>query len=152
VQKDAKKEGNSTVMRPIYFYLVSLGALLMFVIAGGIMINLVLKTWIFPAASEADRLNQKVYSQENSMVMEKGTVQSIIDCAEKCQLEEATVTNAKGWLVDYETWQNLSQTSFDNTQTEAARNLPFILLGIPLFWYHWRTVRREQESHKKLEE
>ncbi|MFA6271722.1 MAG: DUF5671 domain-containing protein [Patescibacteria group bacterium] len=152
VQKDAKKEGAATVIRPIYFYLVSLGALLMFVIAGGIMINLVLKTWIFPAASEADRLNQKVVDQQTSLVLEKNSVQSIIDCADKCQLDAATVTTAKDWIVDYDNWQKLSQTSFDNTQTEAARNLPFILLGIPLFWYHWRTVRKEQETHKKLEE
>jgi hypothetical protein len=152
VQKDAKIEGNSTVMRPIYFYLVSLGALLMFVIAGGIMINLVLKTWVFPAASEAEQLNQKIYNQESSMVIEKNSVQSIIDCAEKCQFEEATVTAAKGWLVDYNVWEERTQESYDNTQTEAATNLPFILLGIPLFWYHWRTVRKEQESHKKSEE
>ncbi|MFA6525045.1 MAG: DUF5671 domain-containing protein [Patescibacteria group bacterium] len=152
VQKDAKKEGGSTVIRPIYYYLVSLGALLMFVIAGGIMINLILKTWVFPTASEADKLNQKVISQQTAMSMEKNSVQSIIDCAEKCQFDAATVTTAEGWIVDYDNWQTLSQTSFDNTQTEAARNLPFILLGIPLFWYHWRTVRKEQETHKKLED
>ncbi|MBU2235912.1 hypothetical protein KKA01_02525 [Patescibacteria group bacterium] len=145
VQKDAKKAGGHTVIRPIYFYLVSLGALLMFVIAGGIMINLVLKTWVFPSASEADRLNQKISSPDIYMIMETNAVQSIVDCAEKCQLETATVTAAENWLTDYQNWEEVSQGPYNNTQGEAAGNLPFIMLGIPLFWYHWRTVRKEQE-------
>lgn len=152
VQKDAKKDGGSTVIRPIYFYLVALGALLMFVISGGIMINLVLKTWVFPAASESERLNQKVYSQQASPVFDTSAVQSIVECAEKCQFDADTVTTAENWLVDYEQWEQSTQTEYDTTQTEAAGNLPYILIGVPLFWYHWRTVRREQESHKKLEE
>ena len=154
VQKDAKKEDvmvGRDVIRPTYFYFISLVSLLMIVIAGGMLINLALKTWVIPNAGEADKMATKVMSAEPYMVSGETSVQSIADCGEKCGLDNETVVLANQWLDDYDQWQDTSRRR-DNTQGQAASTIPFVLLGIPLFWYHWSVVRKESKEKKNKQE
>jgi len=147
VQRDNKKgvsEGRS-VVRPSYFYFVALGSILMMVIAGGVLVNLALKTWVFPSAGEADQATRYSESIETKLV-EESSVQSIVDCGEACALDTETVALADQWIIDYKAWDDASNKSYDNVQRQAATAIPFIIIGIPLFWYHWRTVRRESKE------
>ena len=153
VQKDAKKEGASErgVIRNTYFYLVSLASLLMIVITGGILINLALKTWVFPSAGEYDK---KVAIRElDPFDISRNGIHSVINCADECELSEETISDSEQWLVDYDLWQQSYQTT-DSAQRQGAATLPYILLGIPLFWYHWRAVRRESKKNtdEKIQE
>lgn len=151
VQKDAKKEQDKekAVIRPTYFYLISLAALLMIVIAGGMLINLGLKTWVFPSAGEADNAKLSYERVAGFEVIEKSSVQSIVDCGDKCGVGSATVTLASQWVDDYNTWDEVARVSYNNTQRQAASNIPFIIIGIPLFWYHWNTVRKEKKGKQE---
>lgn len=151
VQRDAKKaeEGDKSVLRPIYFYFVSLASLIMMVIAGGFLINLTLKTWVFPSAGRVDTAAEKVYTTPSMIGAESGGVPSVIACGEKCGIDAETVTLAKRWQDDYGAWQKESSGSSDSTQRQAATSIPFVLIGIPLFWYHWTVVRREAKERKE---
>lgn len=33
-----------------------------------------------------------------------------------------------------------------NRQREAAESIAFILVGVPLYFYHWRVIRRDKEQ------
>ncbi len=150
VQKDAKKETEKerAVIRPTYYYLISLASLLMIVIAGGMLINLGLKTWVFPSAGEADKVNQ--YDRvEPYQLSEKSSIYSIVDCGEKCGVDKETTALANQWITDYEAWDEASLHAYDNTQRQAASTIPFIIVGLPLFWYHWNTVRKESKDKKE---
>jgi len=148
VQKDARKEEDKEkqVIRPTYFYFVSLAALLMIVIAGGILINTALTTWVFPESNNNnDHMEiSKAYSGAN----DKAIVQSLIDCGEKCEIDEETITLTGQWIVDYEEWEN-NDYSYDNSQRDAAAAIPYIILGIPLFWYHWNIARSRKKKNNK---
>lgn len=152
VQRDHKNteeiESDKLVIRPTYFYFVSLGSLLMIVIAGGFLINLVLKTWVFPAAGEADTVASRAYSSPEALVVEKSSVVSISDCGEKCGLDAETVTLAKEWVTDYDAWQTETSEGNNNVHRQAASAIPFIVVGIPLLWYHWEVVRKEAKGKK----
>ncbi|MBU0964084.1 hypothetical protein KKC06_03535 [Patescibacteria group bacterium] len=151
LQKESKKDeaiAGREVIRPTYFYFVSLSALLMIVIAGGMLINLGLKTWVFPSAGEADRIESKEYFAEPYVISEKTNIQSIVDCGEECEIDEETIALAELWLIDYTEWQN-SYGAQDSTQRQAASTIPFVLLGMPLFWYHWSVVRKESKDKKE---
>jgi len=150
VQKDAKKEDmpERSVIRPTYFYFISLAALLMIVIAGGMLINLGLKTWVIKSADEAENLARKVSMPVPEGIVETSAVQSIIDCGEKCGIEAETISLARAWQDDYKAWQDASY-NYNNKQRQAAATIPYVVLGIPLFWYHWSVVRRESRERKE---
>lgn len=149
VQRDARNEEvqERSIIRPIYFYFISLAALLMIVIAGGMLINVGLKTWVIKTADQTS--NQiKMATPASVGYSEKTPIQSIVDCGAKCALEDKTVTLAKQWLVDYSAWETVS-ANFNNNQRQAASEIPFVLWGIPLFWYHWSVVRKESREKKE---
>lgn len=152
VQRDhrqaAEEDKDKLVIRPTYFYFVSLGSLLMIVIAGGFLINLVLKTWVFPAAGEADNQASRMYATQETLVSEKSAVISLTECGEQCGLDAETVALASQWAIDYDAWQTESNAESNNTHRQASSAIPFILVGIPLLWYHWSAVRREAKDKK----
>jgi hypothetical protein len=154
LQKEAKHEEaqERSVIRPIYFYFISLAALLMIVIAGGMLINVGLKTWVIKSADQTGNQqidNQlKLSSSISAGPSEKTPIQSIVDCGAKCGLGDTTVSQAKQWLVDYSAWEAVSN-NYNNKQRQAASEIPFVLLGIPLFWYHWSVVRKELREKKE---
>lgn len=151
VQKDAKLSGDSerSVIRPTYFYFVALGSLIMMVVAGGFLINIALKTWVFPQAGKVDEATSKVVPSEITPSPEKSGVQSLITCGEKCGLDKDTIDLAKQWVIDYDAWQTEISRPVNNTQRSAAASIPYVVLGIPLFWYHWSVARKESKERKE---
>jgi len=150
VQKDAKagEVQEHSAIRPTYFYFISLAALLMIVIAGGMLINLGLKTWVITSADETENQARKISTPVPEGMVETSAVQSIIDCGAKCGLDSATITQAEQWQDDYQAWQDASQ-NYNNKQRQAAAAIPYVLWGIPLFWYHWNVVRKESREKKE---
>lgn len=144
-QKSAKKDeaGKFTTVRSTYFYAASFAALLMFIISGGILVNIGLKAWIIPDSDNSYKNNLRYAVEEPFALSQTATVQSIIDCGDKCEIDAETVTQAKSWLVDYQAWEDVS---INRLQRDTAGALPFVLFGIPIFWYHWSVARRESKE------
>ena len=114
------------------------------------LINLALKVWVFPTANDSNR-----YIETPSIAKEYNEiapVQSIVDCGETCGINEDTVTLAEQWLIDYDEWEELNldgKLSYNNNQRDAASSIPFIIVGIPLFWYHWNIARSRKKKNKE---
>ena len=120
----------------------------MMVVAGGFLINLALKTWVFPSAGQADKVLESGIAPV-AYGIEGESVASLVTCGAKCGLTQETVDLAGRWTTDYDSWQKEISRTSNNTQRQAASAIPFVLIGIPLFWYHWRLVRRESQEKKE---
>jgi hypothetical protein len=143
IQKEQQQRasGQPLVTRAIYFWAMALLGLLMTVIAGGFLLNVGLKAWLYPNAD-----NSSSGSKPIAMVSEQAGVDSIIACATACGFSADDVQLANDWKADYERATGGTEISKSATrQSNVAMSLPFLLVGIPLFLYHWMTVRRKDQ-------
>ncbi len=111
------------IIRTIYFYFFSLIGLSLIIIGSIQITNLALKTWIFKQADEIiiyPQIHRPVIDQEIEKEKE-------IDYEEK-ELE----------------YQKKQQKS--NRQQTAANALSMILIGIPLYLYHWKIVQNNEKK------
>ncbi len=142
VQREGRQGAPLPHVRSGYFYLVSLAALLMIVIGGSIFLNSVLRLWLVPQPSDSV---ETVTPRMATTDMGSSVVATIQSCADVCELSPAIVSAASTWESDYTVWEE-SQQNFNGRQNAAAQSLPFVLLGIPLFWYHWRYTREKKRQ------
>lgn len=109
---------NLTWIKRVYLYLVSLISLIILVVAGIMLINLAIKTWIFPKADQALTYCPQVV--ETAPASEKITV------PRECTDEE------------YAKERRTAQK-----QQDAAQAIAMIIVATPVFFYHWKLARRE---------
>ncbi|MFH1207896.1 MAG: DUF5671 domain-containing protein [Patescibacteria group bacterium] len=149
VQRESKRSSpdQRNPIRPAYYYFVSLAALVMVIVAGGILLNLTLKTWVFPSVAETEKNASAIGAALD--VYSTSAVQSLVDCGSACRLDAETVTLAKQWAVDYNSWNTFMSQTYNNSERQAASTIPFILFGVPLFWYHWSVARRESKEKRE---
>jgi hypothetical protein len=66
-------------------------------------------------------------------------------------LSEEEKAAIKQWLVDYEDWEE-SRSKIDpivaQRHRDASTSLAMILVGLPLYLFHWRIIRRETKSEQ----
>lgn len=110
----------SRVIKTIYFYLVSFVALLMIVLPGANLIDLTMRNFVFHVATYDFYPTTPVITPDGSKV--------------------PTPTN-----------QADDKKRFDEQQTnqmkrDIARDVSFLLVGIPLFIFNWRLIRRNKVS------
>lgn len=103
----------------MYLYLVSLISLVILVIASIILINLALKTWVFPKADQ----NYYAYCPT---IAEKAPDGEVISQPRECTDEQ--------YARDQRTAQK---------QRDAAQALAMIIVAAPVFYYHWKLARKE---------
>jgi len=127
MEQTAPKAG---VIKTIYFYLVCFVALMMVVFSTADIINIALKAWIFTKADDN-------YYGAPAMVCPAPVVdknasdtvstQSQADCEKQQQINQA---------------QDI-QNRDAQRQRDVVRDISMIVVGIPLFLYHWRIVRKK---------
>jgi hypothetical protein len=132
------------LVRTIYLYLFTIIGLVLLVIGSVRFIDMGLKILVFKQADAPDRLIQQ-YSCQNMYygptsieklaanqtdaiftAEEQATIKAFLENYKKCQEE--------GAKVDYLTSQR---------QKDASNSLAMILVGLPLYLYHWRAISRE---------
>lgn len=124
------------LVRTLYLYLFSLLGLILLTIGGIGFLNMALKAFIF---TDADR-EAILYAERPPLPHGPRAVERIQDLTddEKARLRQM--------LEDYEAWEEKRKT-IDPVKArrhrEAAHNLAFILVGLPIYLYHWRQVRAE---------
>lgn len=120
----------SSLIKTIYFYLVSLIALLMIVFSIADLCNIALKTWVF---TKADR---NPYSQPKcaTMLIRDPNMKETDDQYSQrlMQCEQSLIDEKEAFIVQ--------------KQQSAVRDISFIVVGLPLFLYHWITIRKEKED------
>jgi len=74
---------------------------------------------------------------------ETGAIDSIIACGSKCDISQADVQLAKDWKGDWQKYRDLQTSNAGSAQNDLANSIPLLLVGLPLFWYHFARIRRE---------
>lgn len=128
------------IIRTIYLYLFTLLGLVLLVIGGVRFVDMGLKTFIFTKADQEQRLmgRQPFYPAYPTERLEKAE-----DMTEFSEQEKADI---KQWLVNYKQWEK-ERSEIDPVSArrhrDASMNLALILIGFPLYIYHWRIIKKE---------
>ncbi len=113
------------LIRRIYLYLFAFIGLVLITIGCVRLVGLGLKTYVF---KEAD-----IYYS--------------YPMAKPAPIQEAGTTTAREPLEEeIKAFEEKQRRS--NRQREAAESIAFILVGVPLYFYHWRVIKKDkQEEH-----
>jgi hypothetical protein len=142
------------IVRTLYLYLFSLIGLVIAVIGLVGLMNLALKTFIF---TQADR---NFYSmpacvpasiEKFSSATDNAGTTTIATTTSVCLTVQEKAEMQK-WADDYKVWQEQSK-GFDQIatqrQSEMAMDLAMIIIGLPLYLFHWATIKRELKNEKE---
>ena len=134
------------LIRTIYLYLFALLGLVLLTIGGVRFVDMGLKAFIFTKAEEEQRL---IYQEPPYTPYPVKRVEELQDEEELSEEEKAAI---KQWLADYKAWQEMeSKTDYVTRRRhqDASLNLALILVGLPLYLYHWRIIRRETKNKEQ---
>ena len=115
-----EKTDRKEMIRLIYLYLFSLVGLVLIVIGSVQIINLGLTAWVF---KDADRV--LMYPSQPRPILEDGL--TVMDPEEQEKIKQEQI--------EFEERQRRSRR-----QRTASNALAMILVGAPLYLYHWRLV------------
>jgi hypothetical protein len=132
-------ERKNLTVRTVYLYvatLVGLGLL----IAGGVQaFELILKATILTQADAEEEL----WARQPPVPYSLDRVQELDESAELTDSEREAI---RSWLADYERWQE-QQAAVDTIaarrQRQLATALSLVLVGVPVYAYHWSVIRRD---------
>jgi hypothetical protein len=114
-------------IRTIYLYLFSLVGLVLVVIGLVQLVDLGLKTYIFTKA-------------EQTVIYPEYPVKPISTTDQRELTPEETAA--------YRTAQEEAQRQQNDSQRArtASNSLALLIIGTPLFLYHWRTIKRDKQT------
>ena len=119
---------NLSWIKKVYLYLVSLVSLVILIIAGIMLINMALKAWVFTKADDATYYAPKIFCSET-----KNPDGSVVPRDPNCDNP------------NYEAEQKAEDMNrrAAQRQSDAAHALAMIIIGAPVFYYHWKLARKE---------
>ncbi len=137
----------NSVIRTIYLYLFAVLGLVLLTIGGVQFINLGLKMTIFKKA-DADFVSRPpaLMVTPSKTVGEEDFISAIEKCEEKCELTEDQQAQVASWLADYKVWHDEQKGvsyATQNRQRQASMALALLIIGLPLYLYHWGVIKRE---------
>jgi len=135
-----------SLVRTIYLYLFALVGLALITVGGVRFVDMGLKAFVFTQAEQEERIRHK-YPPMLPIQIERYEENKEITQ----ELTSSEKQAIKNWMEDYKRWQE--EESRINYLTvkrhrEASQNLAFILIGLPLYLYHWRIIKRETKNKK----
>ena len=141
-------------IRTVYLYLFSLLGLVLIIIGTVKLFDLGLKIFIFKHADEAETLRQAppfpperfVESMPDSK-QPSGEIK--LSDTEKITSDEKAALER--WVMEYNDWQEgLSKIDYlrSRREREASNALAFIIVGLPLYLYHWRMIKRDKREER----
>lgn len=147
IQREHRGSDAPGPMRSFYYYGFALVGLVMIVVTGIMLINLGLKTWVFPKAAE----DYAPYGMPPVSVVtvsgpELAPYQSIKNCSEKCGLTADDVALVDQWIKDTNDVRKNTYPQGTNRQRDLATELPIFAAGLPLFLYHFMSIRRQTKN------
>ncbi len=113
-------------IKKVYLYLVSLVSLVILIIAGIMLINLALTTWVFTKA------DQNYYASPMYV---------------NCEAIDETSRKMEPACTDPDYAEKEERRAMDDRaaqkQRSAAQALAMIIIAAPVFLYHWKLARKE---------
>ena len=118
----------SPLIRRIYLYLFAFLGLVLITIGCVRLVGLGLKTYIF---KEAD-----IYYN--------------YPMAKPARTPEAGTTNVTAGEPSEEEIRAFEEKQRkSNRQREAAESIAFVLVGVPLYFYHWRVIKKDKQEEAR---
>ncbi len=108
-------------------------------------IDMGLKAFVFTKADQ----QQEYYDRQLPLPEKLGGVVCLNDLEKTEAVSEQEKAMIDEWLADYQKWQEEGASINSVTiqrQRDASNSLAMILVGLPLFLYHWRIIRRETKN------
>ena len=129
-------------IRVAYLYLFALVGLALISIGAVRLVGLGLRSYVF---TEADAEARIYYAPEPPLRV--GDPSRIDRLAADTTLDDATRSALRDWAAEYER-QRQQREAVDpvraGRERDAAGAIALLLVGFPLYLYHWRTIRRER--------
>jgi len=135
-----------SIVRTIYLYIFALLGLIFTIIGTVRMVDMGLKFFIFTKAEEQQRISYK------QPIVEPYRIQKVEEIQGEDGFTEEEKELAKEWLEDYKKWKeetdNIDYANIRRHQ-DAASSFSFIFVGLPLYFYHWKIIKKETGENKK---
>jgi len=131
-----------SLIRTIYLYAFALLGLVLLVISGIRFLDMGLKAFVFTKADDQQKLEYMrppVYC----------SIEALEKIGEGGELTEKEGTELARLLVDYKAWEEIESDVDPITSRrhrDASFNLSMILIGLPLYIYHWRIIKTSYKS------
>ncbi len=141
-----------SLIRTIYLYLFALIGLVLMVIGAVRLLDLGLKIFIFREADKPESVRSAPpyppYGVLEPVSVQKEKGLGSVKITEKKEISSEEKDALSRWLVEYQSWQE-SQKNIDylraSREREASNSLAFIIIGLPLYLYHWFVITRERK-------
>jgi len=134
------------LVRTIYLYLFALLGLILLVIGGVRFVDMGLKAFVFTKAEEEQRL---LYKMPPMIPVEIKKLEQVEGSKKEFCLPEKDRAAIELWLAEYKEWKE-RRTKIDpitaRRHRDASLNLAMILVGLPLYLYHWRIIKKETKK------
>ena len=148
-----ENKAHHPLIRTIYLYIFTLLGLALLTIGGVRFVDMGLKAFIFTQAEEEQRAYYKqppyppIRVEKIAEVDAKGNILSKKNSDIKLSEEERAILDQ--WSAEYKNWQD-NRVEVDpltaRRHRDASLNLALILIGLPLYFYHWRIIGRETKN------
>ena len=143
--------GKYTLVRTIYLYIFALLGLVLLIIGSVNFLNMGLKVFIFTQADDETRMfSKQIPAPFSPSLIEK--IEQGVEEEKDVYLSEEEKASFKSWLADYNTWKE-SVSEIDpitsRRHRDASMNLSLILIGLPLYLYHWKIIKKETKEKDK---
>ncbi|MBI4250376.1 hypothetical protein HY622_02200 [Candidatus Uhrbacteria bacterium] len=130
------------LIRTIYLYLFALIGLALITIGAVRFVNMGLKIFVFTQAE------QDQYMRYPELPMPYA-VSPLEKAKEDKELSEEERAQVKTYLEEYKKWKE-QRDKIDYRLVErhrdASMNIALIIVGLPLYLYHWRTIQKETKD------
>ncbi len=134
-----------STIRTVYLYLFSLVGLFLLIISGVRFLDMGMKMFIFTKAD----VNLYEYYPPYPSVAPERVIDEDDSVREMVMLTEIEKEVLQNWISDYSEWKKRS-AEYDplssRRQSEASSSLAMIFVGLPLYLYHWRIIKKDAES------
>ena len=140
-------------VRTVYLYLFALVGLTLIIIGVVRMLNMVLKIYVFREADKVENFQPAPpyppYGAIESRPMTKEQGIGEVSLKDKIELTDEEKTALNNWVIEYKNWQE-DQAKINyvkaRREQEAANALAFMLVGLPLYLYHWAVIKRDRQN------
>jgi hypothetical protein len=136
-----------SLVRTIYLYLFTVIGLALVVIGTVRFLDMGLKAFVFTGADEPERIQQSYYQGYPSLPVERIATPEDAEGVEG--LTDAEKESLKNFIRNYERWEE-ERGRIDylssRRQRDASINLSMLLVGLPLYLYHWRIIKKETKD------
>lgn len=130
------------LIRTIYLYIFTLLGLVFLIIGAIRFLDMGLKVYVFTEAEKTESSDRYI-STPCSIELTK-----IERAQDDDTFTDEEKESLKTWLAEYREHEKIDYVKA-NRHRDAATNLSFILVGLPLYLYHWHIIKKETKEQKE---